>query len=320
MANRHHRLDRQPGRTHIGMINQGGLRARLQEASILVAPGVYDALTALMAARAGAEAVYLSGASLSYTRLGSPDIGLATLSELADGLASIADRVTVPIIVDADNGFGNALNVQRTVRLLERNGASAIQIEDQTAPKRCGHLAGKALIPAGEMVGKVRAALDARRSDRTLIMARTDAIAVEGFDAAMERAARYADAGADILFVEAPETREHMSTIGSTLGARLPVLANMVEGGRSPFMSSADLEKLGFRIVIFPGGTVRAVAFMLRRYYSQLLADGSTRGLWQEMLDLRGINELLGTEELLRHGQRYDGDAMESRGASPRSG
>jgi 2-methylisocitrate lyase-like PEP mutase family enzyme len=287
------------------------LKARLQHPEILVAPGVYDAFTALMAAQAGAEAVYLSGGSIAYTRLGLPDIGLATLTELADTLAAIADRIAIPIIADADSGFGNALNVQRTVRLLERNGASAIQIEDQASPKRCGHLAGKTLIPAGEMAGKLHAALDARRSERTLVMARTDAIAVEGFEAAMQRASRYADAGADILFIEAPESAGQMKKIGATLGARLPILANMVEGGASPFMSAAELQKLGFRIAIFPGGTVRAVGSTLRRYFSRLLADGTTRALWPEMLDLNGINETLGTGEFLRHGQRYDRDAMD---------
>ena len=165
-----------------------GLKARLAQDRILLAPGIFDALTGLIAQQAGAEAVYLSGASIAYTRFGRPDIGLVTMTEVAEVVAAIADRIDVPVIVDADNGFGNALNVQRTVRTFERAGAAALQLEDQTLPKRCGHLSGKTLIPSEEMAGKIRAACDARASDDTFIVARTDAIAVEGFDAALDRA------------------------------------------------------------------------------------------------------------------------------------
>src|SRR6195256_2370433 len=175
------------------------MRERLKEKRIVLAPGVYDALTALLAERAGFEALYLSGASLSYTRLGRPDIGLASVSEVADTLANICARVTLPVIVDADTGYGNALNVVRTVKTFERAGAAAIQLEDQSLPKRCGHLDGKSLVPAAEMIGKIKAALDAR--ENALIIARTDAIPVEGFNAAMDRAGRYLEAGADVLFI-----------------------------------------------------------------------------------------------------------------------
>ena len=186
------------------------LRARLAQKPILIAPGVFDALTASIATDAGFEALYVSGAAVSYTRLGRPDIGLATMSEMADVVRNIRERVETALIVDADTGYGNALNVQRTMRLFERAGASAIQLEDQSLPKRCGHLAGKTLVSANEMVGKIKAAADARADTRTLIIARTDAIAVEGFDAAAERAALYADAGADVLFVEAPQDRAQL--------------------------------------------------------------------------------------------------------------
>ena len=181
------------------------LRKRLAEPGIVLAPGVYDGLTALLAEQAGFEALYLSGAAVAYTRLGRPDIGLSSVSEMADTMTLIADRVSCPVIIDADTGFGNALNAQRTMRLYERAGAAALQVEDQTYPKRCGHLANKSLIPPDEMAGKVAAMADARRSDDTLIIARTDAIAVEGLAAALDRAERYLDAGADVLFVEAPE-------------------------------------------------------------------------------------------------------------------
>jgi 2-methylisocitrate lyase-like PEP mutase family enzyme len=180
------------------------LKRRLARGGVLLAPGVYDALTASLAAAAGFEALYLSGAAIAYTRLAQPDIGLVSMSEAADTLAHVCERVATPVIVDADTGYGNALNVQRTVRLFERAGAAAIQIEDQTFPKRCGHLADKSVIAAAEMAGKIRAATDARRSGETLIIARTDALAVEGFEAAIARARAYAEAGADVLFVEAP--------------------------------------------------------------------------------------------------------------------
>jgi 2-methylisocitrate lyase-like PEP mutase family enzyme len=172
------------------------LRARLTDPRILVAPGVYDGLTAAIAEQAGFEALYLSGAAVAYTRLGRPDIGLTSVSEMADTMALIRDRVDLPVIIDADTGFGNALNAQRTMRTYERAGANALQVEDQTFPKRCGHLKDKSLIPPGEMVGKIAAMADARASDETLIIARTDAVAVEGFDAALDRAEAYVEAGA----------------------------------------------------------------------------------------------------------------------------
>jgi 2-methylisocitrate lyase-like PEP mutase family enzyme len=236
------------------------LRARLNRKPIVVAPGVYDALTALIATQAGFTTLYVSGAAIAYTRLGRPDVGLVSMSEVADTLALIRDRVDAHLIVDADTGYGNALNVARTVRSLERMGAHAIQIEDQDFPKRCGHLDGKALIPAQEMCGKIRAAVDARHSPETLIIGRTDAVAVEGVEPAIERARLYRAAGADVLFVEAPRTRDDLARIASTLGAEVPLLANMVEGGKTPPLSAAELEAIGFSLVIFPGGIVRALA------------------------------------------------------------
>src|SRR6185437_5526210 len=210
------------------------LRSRLARKPIVVAPGVYDPFTALVAAQAGFTSLYVSGAAIAYTRLGRPDIGLVSMTEVAETLALIRDRVDAHLIVDADTGYGNALNVIRTVREFERAGANAIQLEDQDFPKRCGHLDGKALIPAQEMCGKIRAAVDTRHSAETLIVARTDAVAVEGFDRAIERAAMFREAGADVLFVEAPRTRDDLARIASTLGGGLPLLANMVEGGKTP--------------------------------------------------------------------------------------
>ena len=283
------------------------LRQRLSEPRLLLAPGVYDALTALIAEQSGFEAVYLSGASIAYTRLGRSDIGLTTFSEVCDTVAAIAERISIPVIVDADTGFGNALNTQRTVRGFERAGARMVQLEDQTFPKRCGHLAGKGVVPVGEMTGKLKAALDARASADTLIIARTDAVAVEGFEPALERAEAYLEAGADVLFVEAVRSEEQMRTVNARFAGRVPLLANMVEGGQTPVRSAADLEALGYRIAIFPGGTARAVAHTLQGYYTSLKAHGTTAPWRERMLDFDGLNAVIGTPELLAQGMRYDG-------------
>lgn len=283
------------------------LRHLLDGDGIVLAPGVCDALTALIAEQAGARALYLSGAGLAYTRFGRPDIGLVSMAEVADTVAAIRDRTSLPLIVDADNGFGNALNVQRTMRVFERMGASAIQLEDQTLPKRCGHLDGKRLIPLTEMAGKVRAAVDARKTD-TLVIARTDAIAVEGFEPALERAEAYLGAGADVLFVEAPRSRAEIETIAKRFATRVPLLANMVEGGKTPILDAAGLAAIGFRLVIFPGGVVRALAKTAGDYYASLLANGSNEPFRDRMHDFAGLNAVLGTTTMLADGKRYDGE------------
>jgi 2-methylisocitrate lyase-like PEP mutase family enzyme len=223
-------------------------------------------------------------------------------------VALIRDRVGSPLIVDADTGYGNALNVQRTVRLLERAGANAIQIEDQDFPKRCGHLDDKALIPAQEMAGKVKAAVDARTSRDTLIIARTDAVTVEGFEGAMARAALYRDAGADMLFVEAPRQREELARIGTKFGQSVPLMANMVEGGKTPMLPASELQALGFALVIFPGGIVRTLAKAAEEFYASLKAHGSTEPFRARMFDFEAINRLLGTPEMLERGARYAGE------------
>ena len=281
------------------------LKQRLHESRVLLAPGVYDALSALIAQQAGFEALYLSGASIAYTRLGRSDVGLTTFSEVEDTLARITERVALPVIVDADTGFGNALNAQRTVRGLERAGAAMIQLEDQSFPKRCGHLEGKGVIPVDEMCGKLRAALDARRGSDTLILARTDALAVEGFDAALERAEKYLACGVDALFVEALRGPQQMDAACARFAARVPLLANMVEGGQTPLQSASELGQRGFRIVIFPGGTARAVAHTLQGYYASLHGHGSTAPWRERMLDFDALNALIGTPELLALGKRY---------------
>jgi len=283
------------------------LKTRLQAKDILVAPGVYDGLTASLAEAAGFEALYLSGAAVAYTRLGRPDIGLTTASEMADTMALIADRTALPVIIDADTGFGNALNAQRTMRAYERAGAAALQVEDQTYPKRCGHLSDKSLIPAHEMAGKIAAMADARASEQTLIIARTDAIAVEGFAAATDRAETYLEAGADVLFIEAPQSREQLSAIAAQFSGRVPLLANMVEGGATPITDAGDLEAQGYSIVIFPGGIVRALAKTAQAYYQSLAAHGSNKPFAGNMFDFDGLNRVIGTAEMLETGARYDG-------------
>lgn len=282
------------------------LKQRLGQGPAVLAPGVFDALSALLVERAGFDAAYLSGASVAYTQLGRPDIGLVGFDVVADVIARIRERVELPLVVDADTGWGNALNVQRVVRLFENRGATAIQLEDQQYPKRCGHLSGKALVSPQEMAGKVRAAVDARRSADTLIVARTDAIGVEGFDAALDRAALYAEAGADVLFVEAPQDMDQMRAVVGRFGSRLPLLANMVEGGKTPLRGVGELEAMGFRLVITPGALVRAFTSMAEGFLADLRATGSTAAWRDRMLDLKGLNERIGLAEMNAEGAKYD--------------
>ena len=286
------------------------LGSLLSRPEIVVAPGVYDALGALLVAEAGFETAYLSGASIAYARFGKPDLGLLSLDDVAATLATISGRVDLPIIVDADTGFGNALNVIQTVKRLEREGAAAIQLEDQTFPKRCGHLGGKSVIASGEMTGKIRAAVDARRNPDTLIIARTDAVAVEGIDAALDRAERYAEAGADMLFVEAPGSKSELQRIVDRFAGRQAVMANMVEGGMTPALTAADLGAMGVSLVIFPGGLARATVFMVREYLASLRQNGSTDPYRARMVDFGGLNDLLGTDEYLRTGKTYEPEEL----------
>jgi 2-methylisocitrate lyase-like PEP mutase family enzyme len=288
------------------MTQQDTFRSLLSKPPIVVAPGIYDPLTALIATQAGFRSLYVSGAAIAYTRLGRPDIGLVSLTEVAETVALIRDRVDNRLIVDADTGYGNALNVERTVRLLERAGANAIQIEDQGFPKRCGHLDDKTLISVVEMTGKIKAAVDARHSKDTLIIARTDAVAVEGFERAVERALLYKDAGADVLFIEAPKAREELAKIVKQVGRTLPLMANMVEGGKTPMLSAAELEALGYSLVIFPGGIVRTLAKTAGEYYASLAAHGSTQPFRERMFDFDELNGVLGTPEMIDRGKRYE--------------
>ncbi|HVI14813.1 MAG TPA: isocitrate lyase/phosphoenolpyruvate mutase family protein [Pseudolabrys sp.] len=281
------------------------LRTRLTRKPVVVAPGIYDALTAHLAERAGFSTLYVSGAAIAYTRLGRPDIGLVAMNEVADAISLISDRVRADLVVDADTGYGNALNVGRTMRLFERAGARAIQLEDQAFPKRCGHLDNKTLIPPEEMIGKIKAALDARRSRETLVIARTDAVAVEGFDRAVARAISYRDAGADILFIEAPKTRAELQRIPSAI-SDVPLMANMVEGGKTPPLNASELEAIGFSLVIFPGAIVRVLARAADEFYAVLAAKGTSEPFQDRMYDFTALNELIGTPEMIALGKQYE--------------
>jgi 2-methylisocitrate lyase-like PEP mutase family enzyme len=280
------------------------LRKLLAEPGLVRAPGVFDGLGAHLVRAAGFPAVYLTGAGTAVSGYGLPDIGLVTASEMADRAAMIAEASGLPVIADADTGYGNALNVTRTVRAYERAGVAAIQLEDQVFPKRCGHLAGKSVIGAGEFTGKLRAALDARRDEGTVIIARTDARGPAGLDEAIDRANRYAAEGADVIFVEAPESRAEIERVAAEVKA--PMLFNVVAGGRSPEISDADLERLGFRLAIYPiallapaaAAMAAELARMTGRDPREIAAAGDTTGPV-------GIFGLVGLADWLELGERY---------------
>ena len=271
------------------------LRARLKQNGIVLAPGIYDALSGLLAERAGFEALYLSGASIAYTRHGGPDIGLVTMTEVADTLGSIRERVKLPLIVDGDTGFGNALNVMRTVRLFERAGASAIQLEDQTLPKRCGHLDNKVLVDTKTMVQKIKAAASARRDPNFVIVARTDAKESEGLDAAIERCKAYVDAGADVIFPEAMHSEADFAAFRTAI--KVPLLANLTEFGKTPLLTKSQLENLGYNIVIYPVTSLRLAMKNIEEGYAAIKRDGTNAGIVGDMQTRKRLYEVLHYEE-----------------------
>ena len=282
------------------------LKKRLEHESILLAPGIFDALGMMLVENAGFDAAYLSGASLAYTRHGSPDIGLVTMTEVAETVSLIREKTDTALIVDADTGYGNAINTQRTVKLFERSGASAIQLEDQSFPKRCGHLKDKSVIPIREMIGKLKAALDARQSSETLIIARTDAVSSEGLEPTLERTEQYLETGIDVIFVEALTSTEQMRFTNERFRSRISLMANMVEGGKTPLMSTRDLQEIGYSLVIFPGGYVRALAKLATRYFESLKKNGTTEPFLEEMLNFNELQNLLGTDDILSKGKAYE--------------
>jgi carboxyvinyl-carboxyphosphonate phosphorylmutase len=293
------------------------LRQRLREPGIIVAPGAYDCLTAKLIEGEGFPAVYMTGAGTALTRLGQPDLGFATLSEMVANAAVMASTVTIPLIADADTGYGGALNVYRTVREYERAGVAALHIEDQIFPKRCGHLDGKQVVPAEEMVIKLRAAVEARTDDDLLLIARTDALAVTGLDDTLRRCHAYAEAGADVLFVEALRTREEIERL--VREAPVPLLYNFVEHGKSPLLSVAELERLGFKMVIFPGSIMLAVLPLVRAILGEIKRHGTTQAWLDRMTNVVELFETMGLADLLALDARVASGAMASGETGARS-
>ncbi|QIY00036.1 oxaloacetate decarboxylase [Bordetella bronchiseptica] len=248
------------------------LRERVAQRNGMLVAGAFNAMSARIVADQGFEAVYLTGAGLTNMHYGAPDLGIIGLRDVADATSRIRDAVELPLIVDADTGFGNAVNVWHTVRVLERAGADAVQLEDQVFPKRCGHFAGKSVAPLSEMVSKIKAAADARRDEDFLIIARTDARAVEGFDAAIERARRFAEAGADILFVEAIVDQDEVGKLPQLLSQ--PLLVNIVVGGKTPPMPAAQLGRLGYSVVLYANATLQGAVLGMQRALGALRRDG----------------------------------------------
>jgi 2-methylisocitrate lyase-like PEP mutase family enzyme len=291
------------------MVAERSLTALLHRDAPLLLPGVSDALTAGIAVDVGFNAVYVTGAGVTNRYLGAPDLALITLSELAAHVDAIRDAVDVPLVVDADTGFGGPLNVRRTVKLLERHGAGAIQIEDQVSPKRCGHFAGKEVVETAEMVAKIHAAVDAREHDTTLIVARTDARQGLGLHEAVDRAGAYREAGADVLFVEAPLTVEEIRTVAGHVEG--PKLINMVEGGDTPILPLDDLAALGFDIVLYANTALRAAMKAMHAVLAHLRAHGSSAGVADQLVEWSERQRMVGKARFDELERRYS--AVETR-------
>ena len=259
------------------------LRERMAAPGIVVAPGCYDCISARLVEVAGFDALYVTGSGVSMSALGAPDMGALSFGEILDRVRRICDAVSIPVIADADTGYGGPLNVIRTMREFERAGVSAVQFEDQEWPKKCGHEPGRKVASSREMEQRIKAAADARVDADVMIVARTDAIALEGFEAALERAERYREAGADILFVEAPQSEAELGQVPRRLG--VPCLANMVEGGRTPVLPFPTLEALGFKVAIYPNSLTRLFARAGQDLLSSLRTTGSTAAMANQMLD-----------------------------------
>jgi carboxyvinyl-carboxyphosphonate phosphorylmutase len=286
-------------------------RARLRELlsgpAPLVAPGAYDALSARLIEQAGFAAVYMTGFGTTASLIGRPDVGLLTGAEMVDNARRIVAAVDVPVIADADTGYGNAINVVRTVQLYEQAGVAGIQLEDQVMPKKCGHMSGKLLVGADEMVGKLRAAVEARRDPDLMIIARTDAVAVTGVDDAIARARAFADAGADLLFVEAPTSEGDIAHVAAELAGVAPLVFNWAEGGRTPPLSLDRIAELGFALVIYPIGTLLAATAGIRAVLETLKAEGTPASALPSLPAFDEFTELIGLPEVQRLERRFAG-------------
>jgi len=280
------------------------LRTLLARNRCIVAPGVADAFAARMVAMEGFEACYMTGFGTSLTRLGMPDIGLLTMNEMVDNAARIAEVCGAPLVADADTGYGNPMNVRRTIREYERAGVAAVHIEDQAWPKRCGHLAGKRVIPTLEMEAKLKAAVDSRRDADFVVIARTDAIAVEGFESALERGERYRAAGADVLFIEAPTSMAQLEAMRQRFDG-VPLLYNMAASGKTPDLDNATMARLGFRLAIFPNWLLLAAIPAMRRMLGELKAKGGIGDIRKEVATFKELTEIAGLPEVQELENRY---------------
>ena len=279
------------------------LRALIDADAILQLPGAHDALAAKIAEQAGFDAVTCGGYATSASLLGAPDVGQLSMTEMADNYARLCDAVSIPVFADGDTGYGNTTNVARTTRAYERAGVAGLFIEDQVSPKRCGHMAGKQVVPPAEMVGKLRAALDARIDEDLVIMARTDARAVEGLDAAIERANLYLETGVDMIFVEAPQSVDEMRRVCSEIAA--PCFANYLEGGLTPLLPAKELEAIGFAVVAYPASATYAITRALQEVYAILKRDGDTSAYRDRMLEFADFNRLVGLDDLRAQEDEY---------------
>ena len=296
------RLTRRPG-------GPARLRALLETGQTIVAPGAFDPLSARLVEEAGFPAVYMTGFGTSAALLGRPDVGLLTMTEMAGNAARIAACVDIPVIADADTGYGNPLNVIRTVGAYEAAGVAGIHIEDQVAPKKCGHMDGKLVIPAEEMAAKIRAAAEARADPDFVIIARTDARAVEGFDQAIARARRYLRAGADVLFIEALTTEAEVAGAAGAFPG-VPLLFNWAEGGKTPPISLARLQELGYRIVIFPISTLLAATAAMRRILGEIAHAGTPAGALGDLPSFGEFVDFIGLPEVRAAERRYTATDM----------
>ncbi|NKB68269.1 MAG: carboxyvinyl-carboxyphosphonate phosphorylmutase [Candidatus Latescibacteria bacterium] len=285
------------------MDKQTTLKERLRQDRLLVAPCCYDMISAKLIEQAGFEAVYLGGYAHVASHLGLPDAGLATFSEMLERVHNLARCVEVPILADGDTGYGNALNMRRTVQEYEQAGAQAIQVEDQEMPKKCGHTPGKRLIEGREMALKIEAAVEARRSDDFVIIARTDALAVNGLADAVERGKLYEQAGADVIFLEAPTTIDELKVAAGSFG--VPTMANMIEGGKTPFLTTSQLEELGFRIAAYPHSLILTCLRSIQKTLVALKEQGTTQSIVDEMADFDELDQLIGFPEARAWEARY---------------
>lgn len=272
------------------------LRKLIEDKQILVAPGAHDVLTAKVIEKVGFNAVYMTGYGQAASVLGKPDVGLMTMTEMQGQARKFAAAVDIPVIADGDTGFGNAVNTIRTVQEYEQAGVAAIQLEDQVAPKKCGHMTGRQVVPLDEMLGKIEAAKSARKDEDFVIIARTDARTSSGFEEALKRAKAYADAGADVIFFESPESKDEMIRINKELS--VPTLANMVEGGRTPLFSAQELEEMGYSIVIFPTASVYTTARAMMDLMNEIKEKGSTKERLEKMIPFAEFNELIGLTQI----------------------